>query len=38
MPVRRYDGRDILREIGSPTRPTNDTNEYSLMVESDLNI
>ena len=35
MAVRRHDARDMIREVGSSTRPTNDANEYTQRIGSD---
>ena len=38
MAVRRHDPRNMIREFGSSTRPTNDANEYTERIWSDSDI
>ena len=38
MAVRRYEARNMIREVISSTRPINDANEYTLMIGSDFDI
>ena len=36
MAIRRYDARDMIREAGSSTYPTNDADKYSLRIQSNF--